>query len=125
MPWLDADLGIDQSDWVVLSRDGWRAATDGDPTIWPALERKLLIGFHTSQPDLILIVGHESSDVGTGAEGGQDQVSRIVRRIDSLLLPTPAAGVWASADGTYEFVLEAETPEFSESDATLEYEPAT
>jgi hypothetical protein len=41
LPRLEADVGADQSDCVVLSRDGWRAAADGDPTIWPALERKL------------------------------------------------------------------------------------
>jgi hypothetical protein len=124
MPWLETDVGVDQSDWVVLSRDGWRAVADGDPAIWPALERRLLVGFYVSQPDLILVVGHESGDLGTDAEEGQNEVWRIVRRIRSLLLPAVTVGVCVNGDGTYRAVRGAGIRDSSESCATLDFEPA-
>ena len=58
VPWIETDAGAHQSDWVVLPRDGWRAVADGDPAVWPALERKLLVGLYVSEPELILVVDH-------------------------------------------------------------------
>jgi hypothetical protein len=124
MPWLETDLGVDQSDWVVLSRDGWRAVVDGDPAIWPALERKLLTGLYVVEPELILVVGHDSGKLGTGAEEGQNEVGRIVRRIRSLLLPAVTVGVWLNGDGSYQAVRGAGIHESPEPCATLEFEPA-
>lgn len=104
LPWLENDLRIDQSDWVILSREGWRSVADGDPGVWPALERKLLIGFYVSQPELILAVGHEAGRGAACAAAGRHDVRRIVRRIRSLFLPAGIAGFWANADGTHETV---------------------
>jgi hypothetical protein len=124
MPWLETDVGVDQSDWVVLSRDGWRAVADGDPAIWPALERKLLIGFYLSEPELILVVGHESGDLGTDAEDRRNEIRRIVKRIRSLLLPAVTVGVWSNGDGTYQPVRGAGIHDGPEPCATLGFEPA-
>src|SRR3954447_3580604 len=91
MPWLETEYHIDESDWMVLSDDGWRAVADGDPTIWEALKRKLLIGFYVSQPQLVVVIGHpgqEADDV----KQRQDEVRRIVERIRSLLLPAGVMG---------------------------------
>ena len=43
-PWLEIGFRVDASDWVVLSNEGWRGLVEGDPIIWDALARKLLIG---------------------------------------------------------------------------------
>jgi hypothetical protein len=123
MPWLETDVGVDQSDWVVLSRDGWRAVADGDPAIWPALERRLLTGFYASEPELILVVGHDSGELGAGADEGQNEVRRIVRRIRSLLLPAVTVGVWLNGDGTYRAVRGAGIHDRPEPRAALDFEP--
>ena len=64
MPWLESEYQIDESDWMVLSGDGWRAVADGDSTIWSALKRKLIVGFYFNQPQLVVVIGHPS---GAGA----------------------------------------------------------
>jgi hypothetical protein len=107
MPWLETEYRIDESDWMVLSDDGWRAVADGDPTIWDALERKLLVGFYVSQPQLVVVIGHPSP-------GGEDdeviqrqaEVRRIVQRIRSLLLPAGVMGIWTDERGTLQDILE-------------------
>ena len=73
MPWLETEYHIDESDWMVLSDDGWRTVADGDPTIWDALERKLLVGFYVSQPQLIVVIGHP-------CDGGEDDRCSSGRR---------------------------------------------
>ena len=107
MPWLETEYHIDESDWMVLSHDGWRAVADGDPTIWEALERKLLVGFYVSQPQLIVVIGHPSEG-GEGAKVQQRQaeVRRIVERIRSLLLPAGVMGIWTAERGALEDILE-------------------
>ena len=107
MPWLETDYRIDESDSIVLSEDGWRALADGDPTIWHALERKLLVGFYLSQPRLIVVIGHPSKG-GEDAEmeQRQDEVTRIVQRIQSLLLPARVIGIWTDEHGTLQDILE-------------------
>ena len=107
MPWLESEYRIDESDWMVLSDDGWRAVADGDPTIWDALERQLLAGFYVSQPQLVVVIGHP-------LEGGEDpqvkqrqeEVRRIVQRIRSLLLPAGVMGIWTDERGALQDILE-------------------
>ena len=106
-PWLETEYRIDQSDWMVLSDDGWRAVADGDPTIWDALERKLLVGFYVSQPELIVVIGHPSSADGDEAvEQRQEDVRRIVQRTRSLLLPAGVMGIWTDERGALQDILE-------------------
>ena len=66
MPWLETENRIDESDWMVLSEDDWRAVADGDPTIWEALQQKLLVGFYVNQPQLIVVIGHPAEADGEG-----------------------------------------------------------
>jgi hypothetical protein len=101
MPWLETDYQIDESDWVVLSDEGWRAVAEGDVTIWDALERKLFVGFYVSRPQLIAVIGHPAGREGSDASdgGGGEEVRRIVRRIRSLLLPAAVLGFWADESG--------------------------
>ena len=107
MPWLETEYRIDNSDWTVLSRDGWRAAAEGDPGIWDALERKLLIGFYVNQPELVAVVGHPCGRSDPDPTGqGQDEVRRIVRHVRSFLLPTAVLGFWTDEDGWLEDVVE-------------------
>jgi hypothetical protein len=107
MPWLETEYRVDDSDWMVLSDDGWRAAADGDPTIWDALERKLLVGFYLSQPQLVVVIGHPA---GAGeddqVEQRQAEVRRIVQRIRSLLLPAGVMGMWTDERGALLDILE-------------------
>ena len=77
---------------------------DGDPAIWSALERKVLIGFYVSEPELILVVGHEADDPGIDAKDRRNELRRIVRRIRPLVLPAVTVGVWVNGDGTYQAV---------------------
>lgn len=107
MPWLETEYRIDESDWMVLSEDGWRAVADGEPTIWDALERKLLVGFYVSQPQLVVVIGHPSG-AGDDDQVGQRQaeVRRIVERIRSLLLPAGVMGIWTDEDGRLQDILE-------------------
>ena len=82
MPWLEDRYRIDESDWTIMSPDGWRGAVEGDAALWNALERKLLIGFYLSQPKLIAVIGHPSRRGGDDPEGsGRDEVRRIARRV--------------------------------------------
>ena len=104
MPWLEADYRIDQSDWVMLTSDGWRAAVEGDAQLWDALQRKPLVGIYLNEPVLIAVIGHacgrgEGADV---AEAGKDEVRRILRRIRAYHLPAPVLGFWTDTDGWLE-----------------------
>jgi hypothetical protein len=124
IPWLETDAGVEQSDWVVLSRDGWRAVADGDPDVCAAFARRLLIGWHVSEPELILVVGHETDQVRGDDEKGPADVRRIVRRVRSLVLPAVTLGVWMNGDGTYKAVQGAGVRESLNSHPVLELESA-
>lgn len=106
MPWLESEYRIDESDWMVLSDDGWRAVADGEPTIWDALERKLLVGFYLSQPQLVVVIGHPSGDGDDEVEQRQAEVRRIVQRIRALLLPAGVMGIWTDEQGALQDILE-------------------
>jgi hypothetical protein len=106
MPWLETDYCIDESDWIVLSDDGWRAVADGDPTIWNAFERKLFAGFYVSQPQLIVVIGHPMGDRTDEETRRQAEVRRIAGRIRSLLLPAGVMGMWTDEHGDLQDVLE-------------------
>jgi hypothetical protein len=113
LPWLEAGYRIDESDWLLFSHDGWRAAADGDPALWDALDRKLLIGFYVRQPELIAVVGHPHDATGTavpdGDDAGREDVLRIARRVRSLLLPAAVLGFWTDAFGSLAAVLDHES----------------
>lgn len=99
-PWLEIGFDIHASDWIVLSDEGWRAVAEGDAVIWEALERKLLIGFYVSQPELIAVIGHPGGRRRQDPElTGRSEVGRIVRRIRSLLLPSKVSGFWSDEGG--------------------------
>lgn len=103
LPWIEGAYDIDESDWVVLPADGWRAAAEGDAALWADLERKLLVGFYLNEPALVAVVGHPSGRAGPDPAGeGQREVRRIVRRVCSLLLPTAVIGFWADGHGWQE-----------------------
>jgi hypothetical protein len=107
MPWLEMEYHVDESDWLVLSNDGWRAVADGDPAIWDALERKLLVGFYVTRPQLVVVIGHPSAGAhDTDVKQQQDEVRRIVRRIKSLILPAGVIGIWTDEYGALQDVLE-------------------
>jgi hypothetical protein len=100
VPWLEVGFQIDASDWINLSNEGWRAAAEGDAVLWDALERKLLIGFYVTQPDLIAVIGHPGGrDPADPDTEGQAQVRRIIDRVRSLLLPTAVFGFWTDEEG--------------------------
>ncbi|MGB7160115.1 MAG: hypothetical protein WBD40_18760 [Tepidisphaeraceae bacterium] len=108
MRWLETEYQIDESDCMVLSDEGWRAVAEGDVTIWDALERKLLVGFYVSHPQLIAVIGHSSGRKGSHAnDSGQEEVRRIVRRIRSLLLPAAVLGFWTDESGSLLEILES------------------
>ena len=125
MPWLETEYRIDNSDWTVLSAEGWRAAAEGDPGIWEALERKLLIGFYVNQPELVAVIGHPSGRTGADpAAEGQEEVRRIVRHVRSFLLPTAVLGFWTDADGWLEDLVEtSDVLEGAAADAVEEDAP--
>jgi hypothetical protein len=101
MPWLEDRYRIDESNWTIMSREGWRGVAEGDATLWNALERKLLIGFYINQPKLVAVIGHPSGRGGPAAEEtGKDEVRRIAQRVRSLLLPASVLGFWANEDGS-------------------------
>ena len=107
MPWLETEYHIDESDWIVLSDDGWRAVADGDPTIWDALERKLLVGFYVSQPQVVVVIGNPPGAGGDDkVEQRQAEVRRIAKRIRSLLLPAGVMGIWTDERGALLDILE-------------------
>ena len=106
MPWLETEYRIDESDWMRLSDDGWRAVADGDPTIWDALERKLLVGFYVRQQQLIAVIGQPSGADEDDVEQRQAEVRRIVQRIRSLLLPAGVMGIWTDERGALQDILE-------------------
>jgi hypothetical protein len=110
MPWLESEYHIDESDWMILSEEGWRAVADGEPAIWDALERKLLIGFYVSQPQIIAVIGHPpGAGASDAVEERQAQVRRIVQRIRTLMLPSGVLGLWTDEDGALLDVLEPST----------------
>ena len=105
MPWLGTDHQVDESDSIVLSHDGWQAIAEGEPAIWDALERKLLIGFYVSQPDLIAVVGHPPPEARpASADARRAEVRAIARRVRSLLLPATVTGFWVDEGGSVETV---------------------
>jgi hypothetical protein len=97
MDWLERDYRVDESDWIVLSREGWRAVARGEPPVWQALARRLRIGHYVSEPELIAVVGHPLSR--RQADSGREDVARIVSRVRSLQLPPVVMGFWADEDG--------------------------
>lgn len=108
MPWLEQAYEIDASDRIVLSAEGWRSAAAQEPTVWEALERKLLIGFYLNEPELIAVIGHpQGSD---SSDRVQQEVRSIVRRVCSLLLPPAVIGFWVDDDGWMVDHGEAEHP---------------
>ena len=118
MPWLETEYHVAESDWMVLSEDGWDAVAAGEPAIWEAVERKLLIGFYLSQPQLIAVIGHPSANDAAAVIGQRKaHVRAIVDRIRALLLPAGVLGLWTDEDGALQDVLdpaqpaECETPE--------------
>lgn len=120
MPWLEAAYEIDASDWVVLSPEGWRAAAHGEAALWDTLERKLLIGFYLNEPELIAVIGHPFGRSGPDpAMQGLKEVRRIVRRIDSLLLPTAVLGFWTDDEGSLTRVGEPEESTAEEANAVV------
>jgi hypothetical protein len=111
MPWLEVDYRIDASDWMFLSDAGSLAVAEGDAGIWDALERKLLIGFYVSQPELIAVVGHPCGRRGPEpGEGDREEVRGIVRHIRSLQLPTLVLGFWTDELGRLEEIVEPAAP---------------
>lgn len=111
MPWLQTEYHVDESDWMVLSGDGWDAVAAGEAAIWEALERKLLIGFYVSQPQLMAVIGHPSAnDTPAAVEQRKAQVRAIVDRIRTLLLPAGVLGLWTDEDGALQDVLEPAQP---------------
>jgi hypothetical protein len=116
MDWLETDYRVDESDWIVLSKEGWRAVARGEPSIWRALQRKLLIGHYVSQPDLIAVIGHPRSAATGPARSWQretelEDVARIVRRVRSILLPPVVMGFWADEDGWLIDIVEPGRPD--------------
>jgi hypothetical protein len=106
VPWLEKAYQIDASDWIVLSEEGWRSVANGDPLTWNVLERKLLIGFYVSRPELITVIGHPVAKRAMASrESGQSEVRRIVRRI-SLLVPASVLGFWTDEGGWLEEIFE-------------------
>ena len=102
MDWLEKDYRVDESDWIVLSKEGWRASASGEAPIWQALQRRLLIGRYISQPELIAVIGHPigSRRDGPGEQDRERQdVGRIVRRVRSLRLSPVVMGFWTDEDG--------------------------
>jgi hypothetical protein len=111
VPWLEVGFQIDASDWIILSNEGWRAAAEGDAVLWSALERKLLIGFYVTQPDLIAVIGHPGGrDPADPDTEGQAQVRRIIDRVRSLLLPAAVVGFWTDEGGWLQDFVDIDDP---------------
>jgi hypothetical protein len=102
MDWLEKDYQVDESDWIVLSKEGWRALASGAAPVWKTLQRRLLIGTYISQPELIAVIGHPIGGRRDGPpeqDGEREDIGRIVRRVRSLLLSPVVMGFWADEDG--------------------------
>ena len=99
LPWLEIGFGVDASDWIVLSDQEWRDVAGGDPVVWDALERKLLIGSYISGPRFIAVIGHPGGRGAAAEAAGRERVRRIVCRVRSLLLPATVLGCWVDEDG--------------------------
>jgi len=111
MPWAESHLRIHQSDSLILSADGWRAAADGDAVVWDGMERRLLISFYANPPAVIAIVGRPCGREGPDARvRGREEVRRLVRRIRSLMSPAPTLGFWTDANGSLEGRVEVWDP---------------
>ena len=92
---LEVGFGVDTADWIILSLEGWQAVAGAYPSISDAFDRKLLISFHATHPDLIAVVGHAGGRNGARlSETAKLEVCRIVRRVRALLLPTRVVGFW-------------------------------
>lgn len=92
---LEVGFGVDTTDWIILSLEGWQAVAGGYPGISDAFDRKLLISFHAIHPDLIAVVGHAGGRHGAGlGETAKLEVCRIVRRVRALILPSRVLGFW-------------------------------
>jgi hypothetical protein len=107
MPWLETEYGIDESDRLVLSDDGWRSVADGNVMSWGALERRVRVGFYVGRPQLVVVVGLPSDARDDDqVEERQDEIRRIVRRVRSLRLPAAVMGIWTDRRGVPQDVLE-------------------
>jgi hypothetical protein len=90
-----------------------------------ALEHaRLIAAVDEADPELILVVGHESGDSEADAEDGRSNVRRVVKRVRALLLPALTVGVWVNRDGTYQPVQGTGVKDSLESRAILDLEPA-
>jgi hypothetical protein len=111
MDWLGRDYQVDESDWIVLSKQGWQALATGEAPVWQTLHRRLLIGTYISQPELIAVIGHP---LGGRRDGPAEQdrerqdVGRIVDRVRSLRLSPAVMGFWADEDGWLIDIVEAD-----------------
>jgi hypothetical protein len=107
MPWLETEYRINESDWLVLSDEGWGSVAEGDLRSWGDLERRLRVGFYVRQPRLVVVVGHPSDARDDDRmEERQDEVRRIAQRIRSLPLPADVMGIWTDRRGAPQNVLE-------------------
>jgi hypothetical protein len=111
MDWLEKDYRVDESDWIVLSPQDWRAVARGDASVWEALQRKFLVGFYLTEPELIAVIGHPLPGGGRAnakQDAMRDDVARIVRRVRSLHLPPVVMGLWTDEDGWLMDVVESD-----------------
>ena len=111
MDWLEKDYRVDESDWIVLSPQDWRAVARGNASVWEALQRKLLVGFYLTEPELIAVIGHPfrgGDRANANDDAMRDDVARIVRRVRSLHLPPVVMGLWTDEDGWLMDVVESD-----------------
>ncbi len=114
-PWLESRYGMDESDWMILSDEGWRALTHGNAQLWEAFQRKLLIMFYVDQPTLIAIVGHIDDRRESGRpELGREGVTQILRQVRALGLPAEIRGFCVNDLGESEELVESQDDKVSE-----------